>query len=131
MDSLKLCNLCGCGSNDTAIMTCTYAKGELNICLECLTEGVLEVVKEIGKAKTIVKGQPNPQNFVKDPLPLDAFDLAVPEDVYGFSCQNCGTVQFSNVFPVNCDCGHLNTDTVMQSQNFSQNNFSQNKINKK
>jgi len=102
----KTCNLCGTGSEDTAIFTCSYAKGELNICLGCLAEGILETVSQ-NRSKSV----PQKQAQI-DPM---LFDLSIPEEVYGFSCEGCGTIMFSDMFPVQCEsCQHINHQTVLQ-----------------
>jgi hypothetical protein len=102
----KNCNLCGTGSEETAIFTCSYAKGELNICLGCLAEGILETVSQ-SKSKT---PQTKPSEI--DPM---LFDLSIPDEVYGFTCEECGTVLFADMFPVQCECcQHINHQTVLQ-----------------
>ena len=67
MDPLKTCNLCRTTSNETAIFHCTYAKGDLSVCLECLTEGILEITK----AQKTVK--PSPQRLEEE-LPTFKFE---------------------------------------------------------
>jgi len=106
MEPLKTCNLCGCSSNETAIFSCSYAKGDLQICLECLTEGIMEINKN-NKTKDIP---------ISQPLNIEGLDLNIPNEVYGFSCENCGNVIFSELFPVICDCGHVNNDNIVQKQ---------------
>jgi len=102
----KNCNLCGTGSEDTAVFTCSYAKGELNICLGCLAEGILETVSQ-SRAKT-----PQPKPTAMDPM---IFDLSIPDEVYGFTCEECGVVMFADTFPVQCEsCQHINHQTVLQ-----------------
>ena len=112
MEPMKACNLCGTDSNDTAIFSCAYAKGDLQICLECLTEGILEITKSMKGPKPNMKK--NTIDFEMEKLPLESFDLNVPEEVFGFNCQNCGSVLFSNTFPIVCDCGHENNTTVLK-----------------
>jgi hypothetical protein len=103
----KTCNLCATGSEDTAVFTCSYAKGELNICLGCLAEGILET---IGQNKQKVAPQAKPQEI--DPM---LFDLSIPDEVYGFTCEGCSKILFSDVFPVQCEeCQHINHQTVLQ-----------------
>jgi hypothetical protein len=105
----KTCNLCGTGSEDTAVFTCSYAKGDLNICLGCLAEGILET---LGQSKAKV---PQAKQMEFDPM---LFDLSIPDEVYGFACEGCGTVMFSDVFPVQCEaCQHINHQTVLQKNN--------------
>lgn len=102
----KTCNLCGTGSEDTAIFTCSYAKGELNICLGCLAEGILETVNQ-NRVKT---SQTKPAEM--DPM---IFDLSIPDEVYGFACEGCGSIMFADTFPVQCEsCQHINHQTVLQ-----------------
>jgi len=103
---LRICNMCGCDSNETAVFNCTYAKGELNICLQCLSEGIIEVIKDLQKPK---HKEINFQEF-----PLEEFDLSFPEQVFGFNCEQCKSVLFSTSFPVICDCGHINNEKVIQ-----------------
>lgn len=113
MEPLKICGLCGCTSNDTAVFSCTYAKGELNICLECLTEGIIEITKEFKKPKISV---PHPTEIKFEDFPLEEFDVKIPEQVFGFNCDKCNTVLFTNNFPVVCECGHINNEIVLQKQ---------------
>jgi len=102
----KNCNLCGTGSEETAIFTCSYAKGELNICLGCLAEGILETVSQ-SKSKA-----PQTKQEQIDPM---LFDLSIPDEVYGFTCEECGTVLFADMFPIQCEnCQHINHQTVLQ-----------------
>jgi hypothetical protein len=108
MQTHKTCNLCGTGSEDTAIFTCSYAKGELQICLGCLAEGILET---LGQSKSR-----NPVNQMKNPdLDPMIFDLSKPDEVYGFSCESCSSIIFSEMFPVQCEhCQHINHQAVLQ-----------------
>jgi hypothetical protein len=102
----KNCHLCGTGSEDTAVFTCSYAKGELNICLGCLAEGILETVNQ-SRTKS-----PQPKQAQIDPI---LFDLSMPDEVYGFTCEGCGAVMFADMFPVQCEaCQHINHQTVLQ-----------------
>ena len=102
----KNCNLCGTGSEDTAVFTCSYAKGELNICLGCLAEGILETVNQ-----NRPKVPPTKQAQI-DPM---LFDLSIPDEVYGFACEGCGTVLFADMFPVQCEsCQHINHQAVLE-----------------
>jgi hypothetical protein len=111
MDALKLCDMCGTTSNETAIFSTTYAKGDMNICLQCLTEGILEVTKDIQKPK-------NKTSDIKfQEFPLEEFDLTVPDEVFGFNCEKCGNVLFTDTFPTICDCGHTNYETIINKQN--------------
>lgn len=118
MDPLKACNMCGTTSNDTAIFSTTYAKGDMNICLQCLTEGILEITQDMHKQKN----NPSNSNAKSIPeiqfqeLPIDTFDLTVPEQVFGFNCEKCGDIVFSQEFPVVCDCGHTNNVSVITKQ---------------
>jgi hypothetical protein len=106
MQISKNCNLCGTGSEDTAIFTCSYAKGELNICLGCLAEGILETVSQ-----TRSKMPQTKQNQI-DPM---LFDLSIPDEVYGFTCEACNSILFADVFPVQCEnCQHINNQTVLE-----------------
>jgi hypothetical protein len=105
MQTHKNCNLCGTGSEDTAVFTCSYAKGELNICLGCLAEGVIDTI-----------GQNKPRAQAKQ-APVDPmlFDLSIPDEVYGFACEGCGSIMFADIFPVQCEsCQHINHQTVLQ-----------------
>lgn len=111
MDALKLCDMCGTTSNETAIFSMTYAKGDMNICLSCLTEGILEVTKDIQKPKN------NAPEIQFQEFPLEEFDLTVPNEVFGFNCEKCNDVIFTDTFPVICDCGHTNNETIIQKQN--------------
>jgi hypothetical protein len=105
----KNCNLCGTGSEDTAVFTCNYAKGELNICLGCLAEGILETIGQ-NKQKT----SPQPAMKAQDINPI-VFDLSIPDEVFGFACEGCGSVMFADTFPVQCECcQHINNQTVVQ-----------------
>ena len=115
MDPIKACNMCGTTSNDTAIFSTTYAKGDMNICLQCLTEGILEVTQEMQKQKNNQNRRSLPEIPFQE-LPLDTFDLTVPEQVFGFNCEKCGNIVFSQEFPVNCDCGHTNSVSVIAKQ---------------
>jgi len=102
----KTCNLCGTGSEDTAVFTCSYAKGELNICLGCLAEGILETVNQ-SRSKA-----PQTKPAQIDPM---LFDLSIPDEVYGFACESCGTIMFADTFPVQCEhCQHINHQAVLQ-----------------
>jgi len=106
MLTYKTCNLCGTGSEDTAVFTCSYAKGELNICLGCLAEGILETVSQ-SKSKV-----PQTKQTEFDPM---LFDLSIPDEVYGFTCEACNNVMFADMFPVQCEnCQHINHQTVLQ-----------------
>ena len=114
MDPLKVCSLCGCNSNETAIFSCSYAKGNLDICLECLTEGIMEISREN-------KGMKQPArdadaSTVGQPLNIEGFDLNVPDEVFGFKCEGCENIMFSDTFPVVCECGHINTESVLHKQ---------------
>jgi|GEM_PF-2278496 hypothetical protein len=103
----KNCNLCGTGSEDTAIFTCSYAKGELNICLGCLAEGILETVNQ-NKPKV-------PQQTKQAEIDPMLFDLSIPDEVYGFTCEACNKIMFADIFPVQCEaCQHINHQTVLQ-----------------
>jgi hypothetical protein len=116
MDPLKICHLCGCNSNETAIFSCTYAKGQMEVCLECLTEGIFEISKATKTVKNDMKKIP--EESIGEPLNIDGFDLTVPDEVFGFNCENCSSIMFSNIFPVSCDgCGHINQDHVLRNQN--------------
>ena len=76
MNEPKKCTLCGAGSEQTAIFVATYAGGELNICLECLAEGIKECKP--------IQPPAEPQ------MELPFFD-ETPEEVYGeIKCTNCG-----------------------------------------
>ena len=132
MDSLKVCNLCGCDSNETAIFSCTYAKGELQICLECLSEGIIEITKGSKQSQQIkpdIKRNMIDDETINQPLNIEGFDLTVPEEVFGFACEGCGNVMFSNNFPVSCECGHINNEYVLTRQDLmnSKNQFSNRK----
>ena len=106
MQIQKNCHLCGTGSEDTAVFSCSYAKGELNICLGCLAEGILETIGQ-NKSKS-------PQSKPQEANPM-LFDLSIPDEVYGFTCEGCGNVLFSDSFPVQCEgCQHINHQTVVQ-----------------
>jgi len=113
MDPLKVCSLCGCDSNETAVFSCTYAKGELEVCLECLTEGIMEIHKA-SKVKPEIK---RVDDEMLENFKLENFDFAVPDEVFGFTCEDCGTVMFSNQFPATCECGHINEEHVLKNQN--------------
>jgi len=115
MEPLKKCGLCGCTSNDTAVFSCTYAKGDLHICLECLTEGILEITKEFKKPKVNVS-QKSDIRF--EDFPLEEFNVNTPEQVFGFNCDKCDSLLFTSNFPVICDCGHINNEAVLQKQDF-------------
>lgn len=110
MNPLKMCDMCGTTSNETVIFNTIYAKGELNICLSCLTEGILEVTKEIQKPKK------NPEIFLQD-FSLEEFDIKIPNEVFGFNCEKCGEILFTDTFPIICDCGHTNQSTIIDKQN--------------
>jgi hypothetical protein len=110
MDPLKACDLCGCTSNDTAIFTAGYAKGELNICIECLANGI----KEVKTTKT--------QELPSFEEPIEKIDIELlnkffPEEVFGFNCEKCGNIMFSAEFPITCSCGHQNHSQVLEKQN--------------
>jgi hypothetical protein len=113
MDPLKSCSLCGTTSNETAVFNCAYAKGDLEVCLECLTEGIMEITK----AQKIIK--PSVKKPSEEQLPefiFEDFEMTVPEEVFGFNCEGCKTVLFSQSFPVTCECGFLNNDIVIKKQ---------------
>ena len=110
MDALKLCDMCGTTSNETAIFSTTYAKGDMNICLSCLTEGILEVTKDIQKPKNKIS------EIKFQEFPLEEFDLSIPDEVFGFNCEKCGNVLFTDTFPTICDCGHANHEIVIEKQ---------------
>ena len=106
----KICNLCGTGSEETAIFTCNYAKGELQICLGCLAEGILETAAQ-NKPK-IPQAKQNPE--IIDPM---LFDLSIPDEVYGFACESCKNILFADAFPVQCEsCQHINHEHVLERQ---------------
>jgi len=106
----KVCNLCGTGSEETAIFSCNYAKGELQICLGCLAEGILETVNQ-NKSKAPVAKQ-NPE--LNDPM---LFDLSMPDEVYGFACESCNKIIFADNFPVQCEsCQHINHEKALHKQ---------------
>ncbi len=100
----KQCNLCGCSSQDTAIFTADYAKGTLNICLGCLAEGINEISRELKAPKKELQ-----------PLAIDDLELSQNE-VFGFSCEKCGNILFTDNFPATCDCGHLNNELVLKQK---------------
>ncbi|MFA5797319.1 MAG: hypothetical protein WC916_04760 [Candidatus Woesearchaeota archaeon] len=102
----KTCDLCKITSQDTAVFSCHYAKGELHICLGCLTEGVIDIYKDSMK---FAKQSPQTPE-----LALQEFSM--PTEVYGFTCQNCGSVLFADTFPVMCDCGHISQEEILQKQ---------------
>jgi hypothetical protein len=62
---------------------------------------------------------PKKQEAKIDPRPVEreVFDFTVPEEVFGFNCESCGTVMFANTFPITCDCGFLNNELVLKNQN--------------
>jgi len=100
----KTCNLCNTGSDETAVFTCNYAKGELNICLGCLAEGILETISQN-------KPKQARQNMEINP---EIFELSAPDEVYGFACEECGSIMFSDNFPVECEnCQHINHEMAM------------------
>jgi len=102
----KTCNLCGTGSEETAVFTCNYAKGELFICLGCLAEGILDTVNQ-NQPKV-----PQTKQAQIDPM---LFDLSIPDEVYGFTCESCNNLMFADTFPVQCEsCQHINHQTVLQ-----------------
>ncbi len=105
----KVCNLCGTGSEETAVFTCDYAKGDLNICLGCLAEGILET---LGQNKSKV-----PQTKQNAELNPELFELNIPQEVYGFNCESCGNILFSDNFPVQCEsCQHINHELALHKQ---------------
>ncbi|GIU69533.1 MAG: hypothetical protein KatS3mg002_0769 [Candidatus Woesearchaeota archaeon] len=103
--------MCGTTSNETVIFNTIYAKGELNICLSGLAEGIIEVTKDIKKQKS------NTTEIKFQELPLEEFDLTAPDQIYGFNCEKCKEVIFTDTFPVICDCGHINNELVIHKQN--------------
>ncbi|HYD03709.1 MAG TPA: hypothetical protein VEC16_05415 [Alphaproteobacteria bacterium] len=106
MQTHKICNLCGTGSEDTAVFTCSYAKGELHICLGCLAEGILETLGNNNKPKV--------QQLKQSDIDPMVFDLSRPDEVYGFTCESCSSIMFSEMFPVQCEhCQHINHQTVL------------------
>jgi hypothetical protein len=107
--------MCGTTSNETAIFSTTYAKSDMNICLQCLTEGILEVSHDM-KSGNLKKGSINPEIKFQE-FDLAEFDLEVPSEVFGFNCERCGDVLFTDTFPIICDCGHPNQEIVVQKQN--------------
>jgi len=111
MDALKVCDMCGTTSNETAIFSTTYAKGDMNICLQCLTEGILEITSDIQKPKNKVS------EIKFQEFPLEEFDISVPDEVFGFNCEKCGNVIFTDTFPTICECGHPNHEIVIEKQN--------------
>lgn len=113
MDPLKTCDMCGTTSNETAIFNTTYAKGEMSICLQCLTEGILEVSKDFKTQKLSV---PSPKEIRFEDFDLEEFDVKVPEQVFGFNCEKCGDIMFSDTFPVSCICGHMNNESIIHKQ---------------
>ena len=107
----KTCNLCATGSEDTAIFTCSYAKGELNICLGCLAEGILDTIGQNNN-------KPKTQQIKKFEVDPALFDLTIPDEVFGFECEGCKSILFSDVFPMQCEnCQHINHQTVLQKHN--------------
>ena len=106
----KVCNLCGTGSEETAVFSCSYAKGELQICLGCLAEGILETLGQNRPKAPQTKQNPE----INDPM---LFDLSIPDEVYGFSCESCGNVIFADGFPVQCEsCQHINHELALHKQ---------------
>ena len=117
MEPLKRCDMCGGDSNETAVFTCTYAKGEMNICLECLTQGIHEVTKDMNRQTKDEHLQEIDELLANlEPIRLEEFDVKIPDEVFGFNCENCGEVMFSKKFPAACPCGHVNQDSVLSTQ---------------
>jgi len=115
MEPLKSCSLCGCDSNETAVFSCTYAKGQLDVCLECLTEGIMEIHKQSKTIKPEIR-KPIDDEMLEN-FKLESFDVTTPDEVFGFNCESCGSILFSDTFPVNCECGHSNQQHVLDKQN--------------
>jgi hypothetical protein len=110
----KLCNLCGCSSDETAIFSTTYAKGTLNICLECLAQGVVEITKQLKQDAEVPAKQEFEVPYAEmQKLPPEFFEIK--DEVYGFPCEKCGSVMFSDSFPAQCGCGHMNAEHVLQN----------------
>jgi hypothetical protein len=98
----KICNLCGTSSEETAVFNCNYAKGELQICLGCLAEGILETLGQNKPKAPSAKQNPDMNN------PM-VFDLSIPDEVFGFTCERCNNIMFADGFPVQCEnCQHVN-----------------------
>jgi hypothetical protein len=118
MDPLKNCDMCGGDSNDTAIFTCAYAKGEMNICLECLTHGIHEISRDMNKQIKNEHLQEIDELLANiQPMRLEEFEVKMPADeVFGFNCESCSEVMFSKMFPAACPCGHVNQDSVLSTQ---------------
>jgi hypothetical protein len=109
VEPIKTCSLCGCDSNETAVFSCTYAKGQLEVCLECLTEGIME----IHKSKKIQPEIKRIDDDILENFKLESFN--VPSEVFGFNCEKCGTVMFAETFPIACECGHVNDENVIKN----------------
>ncbi len=107
--TVKICDLCKISSEETAVFNCNYAKGELNICLGCLTEGIIDIYKDsIKPQKQQINIKPASE------LAFETFDM--PLEVYGFSCEECGNVLFADTFPIMCDCGHIHQEDAIKKQ---------------
>jgi hypothetical protein len=78
-----------------------------------LTEGILEITKEFKKPKVSI---PQQKEIPFEEFPLEEFNVKVPEQVFGFNCDGCNSVIFTNGFPVVCDCGHINNEVVLEKQ---------------
>jgi len=86
-----------------------YAKGELHICLGCLTEGIIDIYKDtVRPQKQQIPIKPAPELFMEE--------FEMPLEVFGFNCENCGEVLFSDTFPLMCDCGHIHEETSVKKQ---------------
>jgi hypothetical protein len=90
------CSLCQASSEDTAIITAKYVKGEINICLECLAEGIKDT---------------EPQKKLKETYNENEWIILpdLKEEIYGYKCFYCEKNLFSKKFPVRCECGFVNT----------------------
>lgn len=103
------CDLCRISSEETAVFNCNYAKGQLKICLGCLTEGIIDIYKDSCKKNNQTE---NPVTNTEILGEIKEFE--VKDTVYGFSCEKCNDVLFANTFPIMCNCGHIIKEEIIK-----------------
>lgn len=100
---IETCSLCGTTSQDTAIFTATYSGGKLQVCLDCLSEGIRE----------ISKSPIQPSTRRQELMTYETID-----EVYGLSCPKCKKPIFTDIFPIKCDdCGETINDNKNKTKN--------------
>ena len=94
-----ICDLCGQSDKETVIFPVIYAEKRMNVCLECLADGIKDM---------------NKPTFPIEELPeLPSFNTI--DEIYGFRCPKCTKIIFTEILPYICECGQTITKEEIQN----------------